>query len=128
MIFRFNQQNNKKNKNNQPIITFYSFEVVNIKGGEYYFWKYDNTNPDNPWTRVQDGKLPFGNEFHQGQGPQAINTIKIVMNYDKFTIAVNGHVLPKTFQDASLTQGTVGMIVNLKGTEVAFSNLLITRS
>ncbi len=128
MIFRFSQQNNKKNKNSKPIITFYSFEVVNIKGGEYYFWKYDNTNPDNPWTQIQDGKLPIGNEFHQGQGPQAVNTIKILMNHDKFTITVNGKVLPKTFQDASLTQGMVGMIVNLKGTEVAFSNLLITRS
>ena len=50
------------------------------------------------------------------------------MNGDKFTVTVNGTTLPKTFQDASLTQGMVGMIVNLKGTEVAFSNLLITRN
>ncbi len=128
MIFRFSQQNNKKNKNGTPIITFYSFEVVNTKGGAYYFWKYDNTNPDNPWTLIQDGKLPFGNEFHQGQGPQAVNTIKIFMNGNKFTVTVNGITLSKIFQDASLTQGMVGMIVNLKGTEVAFSNLLITRT
>jgi eukaryotic-like serine/threonine-protein kinase len=128
MIFRFSEQNNKKNKDGDPIITFYSFEVVNVKGGDYYFWKYDNTNPDNPWTQIQGGKLPFGSEFHQGQGPQAVNTIKILMNQDRFTVTVNGTVLPKTFQDASLTAGTVGMIVNLEGTEVAFSNLLITRS
>lgn len=128
MIFRFSQQNKKKNKNGDPIISFYSFEVVNIKGGEYYFWKYDNTNPDNPWTQIHDGNLPIGNEFHHGKGPKAINTIKILMNHDKFTVTVNGITLPKTFQDASLTQGMVGMIVNLKGTEVAFSNLLITRS
>jgi len=128
MIFRFSQQNNKKNKNGSPIITFYSFEVVNTKGGAYYFWKYDNTNPDNPWTQIQDGKLPIGNEFHQGQGPQAVNTIKIFMNGDKFTVTVNGITLSKIFQDSSLTQGMVGMIVNLKGTEVAFSNLLITRT
>jgi len=128
MIFRFSQQDNKKNKNGDPIITFYSFEVVNTKGGAYYFWKYDNTNPDNPWTQLQDGKLPFGNEFHQGQGPQAVNTIKIFMQGSKFTVTVNGTKLTKTFQDASLTQGMVGMIVNLKGTEVAFSNLLITRN
>ena len=127
MIFRFSQQNNKKNKNGDPIITFYSFEVVNTKGGTYYFWKYDNTNPDNPWTQIQDGKLPFGNEFREGQGPQAVNTIKIFMNGDKFTVTVNGTALSKTFQDDSLTQGMVGMIVNLKGTEVAFSNLLITK-
>jgi len=128
MIFHFSQQNNKKNKNGDPVITFYSFEVVNMKGGAYYFWKYDNTNPDNPWTQIQDGKLPFGNEFHQGQGPQAVNTLKIFMNGDKFTVTVNGTTLSKTFQDALLTQGMVGMIVNLKGTEVAFSNLLITRN
>jgi serine/threonine protein kinase len=128
MIFRFSQQNNKKNKNGDAIISFYTFEVVNTKGGAYYFWKYDNTNPDNPWTQIQDGKLPFGNEFHQGQGPHAVNTIKIFMKGDKFTFTVNGTKLAKTFQDASLTQGMVGMIVNLKGTEVAFSNLLITKN
>ena len=33
MIFRFSQQSNKKNKNGDPIITFYSFEVVNTKRG-----------------------------------------------------------------------------------------------
>ena len=127
LIFRYSQQN-KKNKNGDPLTTFYSFEVVNMKGGAYYFWKYDNTNPDNPWTQIQDGKLPSGNEFHQGQGPQAANTIKIFMNGNKFTVTVNGTTLSKTLQDASLTRGMVGMIVNLKGTEVAFSHLLITRS
>jgi serine/threonine protein kinase len=128
MIFRFSQQDNKKNKNGDPIITFYSFEVVNMKGGAYYFWKYDNTNPNNPWTLIQDGKQPFGSEFHQGQGSQAVNTFKIFMHGNKFTVTVNGTTLSKTFEDASLTQGMVGMIVNLKGTEVAFSNLLITKS
>jgi len=128
MIFRFSQQDNKKNKNGDPIITFYSFEVVNMEGGAYYFWKYDNTNPGNPWTLIQDGKQPFGKEFHQGHGPQAVNTFKIFMHGSKFTVTVNGTTLSKTFEDASLTQGMVGMIVNLKGTEVAFSNLLVTKS
>jgi hypothetical protein len=128
MIFHFSQQGNKKNKNGDPIITFYSFEVVNMKGGAYYFWKYDNTNSGNPWSLIQDGKLPFGNEFHQGHGPQAINTFKIFMHGSKFTVTVNGTTLSRTFEDDSLTQGMVGMIVNLKGTEVAFSNLLVTKS
>jgi serine/threonine protein kinase len=128
MIFRFSQQENKKNKNGDPIITFYSFEVVNMKGGSYYFWKYDNTNPNNPWTLIQGGKQPFGSEFHQGQGPQVVNTFKIFMHGNKFTVTINGIRLSKTFEDASLTQGMVGMLVNLKGTEVAFSNLLITKS
>jgi len=31
-----------------------------------------------------------------------------------------------TFQDSSFASGGVGMLVNLKGTEVAFSNLTLT--
>ena len=34
----------------------------------------------------------------------------------------------KTAQDNSLKSGTVGMIVNLNKTEVAFKNLLLTRN
>ncbi len=124
MIFRFNQQS----KNGKQVTTFYSFEVVNTKGGEYQFWKYDDSNTDNPWTQIKDGKLPLGDEFHQGHGPQAANTIKIFMDGNKFTVTVNGKLLSKTFQDDALTGGTVGMIVNLKGTEIAFSNLLLTRN
>jgi serine/threonine protein kinase len=128
MIFRFTMNEGKKNKNGDPIITFYSFEVVNTKSGEYQFWKYDNTDPANPWTAIKDGHLAIGSEFHQGKGVNAKNTIKIAMNGDKFTITVNGKPLAKTFQDGSFSQGTVGMIVNLKGSEVAFQNLLITKN
>lgn len=127
MIFRFSMNQAKKNRNGDNIITFYSFEVVNTRSGEYQFWKYDNTDPDNPWTPLQDGRMPIGGEFHQGKGPNAINTIKIAMEGNKFTITVNGQKLAKTFQDGSFTKGTVGMIVNLKGSEVAFKNLLITK-
>ena len=124
MIFRFNQDT----KNGQKITTFYSFEVVNVKGGEYQFWRYNDGNKDNAWTMINDGHLPLGNEYHQGKGQQATNTIKILMNGSKFTVTVNGKTLAKTFQDDALKTGTVGMIVNNDGTEVAFSNLLLTRS
>ncbi len=125
MIMRFTQQN--KGKTN--VTTFYSFEVVNAKGGEYQFWKYDNSKgnsvANSPWTKIWH--QPFANEFHQGHGPQSINTFKVFMNGAKFTITANGKVLT-TVQDASLASGTVGMIVNLNGTEIAFKNLLLTRN
>ncbi len=125
MIMRFNQQT----KGKTTITTFYSFEVVNSKGGEYQFWKYDDTNgasaANAPWTKVWH--QAFGNEFHQGHGVQNTNTVKVFMNGAKFTITVNGKVLT-TVQDNSLASGTVGMIVNLNGTEVAFKNLLLTRN
>lgn len=120
MIFRFNQQT----KNNQTLTTFYSFEVVNVKGGDYQFWKYDDSQA-NKWTEVWH--QPFGAEYHQGHGVQATNTAKIFANGSKFTITINGKQIA-TVQDASYTSGTVGMIVNLNGTEVAFKNMLLTRN
>ena len=125
MIMRFNQQM----KGKTTITTFYSFEVVNSKGGEYQFWKYDDTKgasaANAPWTKLWH--QPLGNEFHQGHGLQNTNTVKVFMNGAKFTITVNGKVMT-TVTDASLASGTVGMIVNLNGTEVAFKNLLLTRN
>ena len=125
MIMRFNQQM----KGKTTITTFYSFEVVNSKSGEYQFWKYDDskgaTLANAPWTKLWH--QPLGGEFHQGQGIQNTNTVKVLMNGAKFTITVNGKVMT-TVQDASLASGTVGMIVNLNGTEVAFKNLLLTRN
>jgi len=125
MIMRFNQQM----KGKTTITTFYSFEVVNSKSGEYQFWKYDDskgaTAANAPWTKLWH--QPLGSEFHQGQGIQNTNTAKVFMNGAKFTITVNGKVMT-TVQDTSLASGTVGMIVNLNGTEVAFKNLLLTRN
>ncbi len=121
MIFRFNQQT----KNNQVITTFYSFEMVNIQAGEYQLWKYDDTKGAtvSSWTEIWH--QPFGGEFHQGHGPQSVNTIKVFMDGGKFTFTVDGKMI-KTVEDNSLTSGTVGMIVNLNETEVAFKNLLLT--
>ena len=123
MILRFNSQT----KNGKQIITFYSFEVVNEKGGQYQFWKYDNSQGPSvsPWKQISSH--PFGSEFHQGQGTAASNTFKILVNGKNFTLIVNGKQV-WSVQDSSLTTGQVGMLVNLKGTEVAFSNLLLTLS
>jgi serine/threonine protein kinase len=121
MILRFNSQV----QGGRNIITFYSFEVVNTHDGEYQFWKYDNSKGPavNPWKSIWDMK--FSNEFHQGQGPKNSNTFKIVTNDKYFTLSVNGKKIG-TAEDSSLTGGEIGMIVNLKGTEVAFSDLKLT--
>lgn len=123
MILRFNLQT----KGAKKVTTFYSFEVVNIKGGEYRFYKYDDSKgtPSSYWKVLW--QQPFGKEFRQGQGPNSKNTMKITANGTKFTFTVNGKTVG-TASDSSFASGTVGMLVNLDGTEVAFSNMLITRS
>lgn len=121
MIFRFSQQT----KNGKTVTTFYSFEVANVKGGEYQFWKYDDSQSNSPWTQIWH--QPFGSEFHQGHGPQSVNTVKVFANGKNFTFTVNGKLI-KTVQDSALASGTIGMIVNYNGTEVAFTNLLLTRN
>lgn len=118
MIIRFNHQN----KGGRTATTFYSFEVVNKNGGEYQFWKYNDSQGTGvgPWTKLWH--LAFGHEFHQGHG---LNTCKIFVSASTFTFTVNGKKVGTT-QDSSVTSGAVGMLVNLKGTEVAFSNLVLT--
>jgi len=123
MILRYSQ----KTKGNQTINTFYSFEVFNYNGGQYRFYKYDNSKGPsvNPWTQVWT--QVFGHEFHQGHGPGSINTIRVFANGNMFTFTINGKTVGNA-KDSSFTNGTVGMLVNLKGTEVAFSNMLITNN
>ncbi len=119
LIIRFSQQS----KGGKLHTSFYSFEVVNIAGGEYRFYKYDDSQ-SNPWKELWHKS--FGGEYHQGQGSAKTNTIKIASNGPKFTFEVNGKLVGSA-QDNSLTTGTLGMLVNLKGTEVAFTNLMVTR-
>jgi serine/threonine protein kinase len=122
-ILRFSQ----KSVGGKKVTTFYSFEVVNTKGGEYRFYKYDDSKGGaaSAWTLLWHHT--FGSEYHQGQGTKNTNTLKVFSDGKNFTFMVNGKKVGN-FQDGSLTCGTVGMLVNLKGTEVAFSNLLITRT
>jgi serine/threonine protein kinase len=123
MILRYSQ----KTKGNQTINTFYSFEVFNYNGGQYRFYKYDNSKGPsaNPWTQLWS--QVFGHEFHQGHGPGSVNTIRVFTNGNTFTFTVNKKTVGSV-KDGSFASGTVGMLVNLKGTEVAFSNMLITNN
>lgn len=121
MILRFSTQAS----GGKTITRFYIFEVENMKGGEYQFWKFDDSKGKSvsPWTKVWHKQ--FGSEFRQGRGAKSINTIKIVANGKSFTFTINGKQVA-TASDSSITSGQVGMLVNLKGTEVAFSDLKLT--
>ncbi|MDQ2906657.1 MAG: hypothetical protein M3Y81_24365, partial [Chloroflexota bacterium] len=122
MILRFSQHP----KGGTTVTTFYSFEVVNMKGGQYRFYKYDDSKGTaNAWSQVWSQNL--GTEFHQGHGAKAINAFKIYANGGEFTFTVNGKPVGKVHNTA-FPDGTVGMLVNQNGTEVAFQNMLITRS
>lgn len=105
--------------------TFYFFGVANTRnGGEYLFSKHDGSFGDTPWTTIWHQGL--GKEYHMGQGPAHKNTLKVAVNGKKFVFYVNGKKLGSA-QDTSFSSGQIGMLVNLKGTEVAFSNLLVTQ-
>ena len=111
-------------KNGQTYKSFYIFEVANTKGGNYQLLKYDdNGDPASPWTTIWSA--PFGNEFHQGHGPNNVNMFKVAVKGDKFTLIVNNKVVGSA-RNGSLKGGLVGMLVNLDKTEVAFSKLLLT--
>lgn len=118
MIISFNQQT----RNGKTVTTFYSFEVANTKSGEYQFWKYDDSKGGSasPWQKIWH--QAFGREFRQAH--QA-NIFQVVVNGNKITFRVNGKVVG-TVTERSIGDGDVGMLVNLKGTEVAFSDLKLT--
>ncbi len=121
LIFRFTTAK----KGNKLVTTFYTFEVANTKGGEYQFWKYDDqyaSSTVTPWTKIWHQN--FGKEFHEGHGPGSINTFKVFMNGSNFTFYVNGKKVGSA-RDNTIASGQVGMLVNLKGTEVAFTNFLL---
>lgn len=120
MILRFNIQK----RSGRNITTFYAFEVVNAKGGEYQFWKYDDSVQGvSPWTKIW--ARPYGHEYHFAHGPYGLNTFRVSMKGSKFSLTVNKKQVG-TAQDNSLTSGQIGMLVNWYKTEVAFSNLLVT--
>ncbi|TMC24406.1 MAG: hypothetical protein E6J34_00560 [Chloroflexi bacterium] len=115
-----------RKKDGRLASTFYLFDIASAKlGGEYQFWKYDDSfGADvNPWTKLWN--KPYGKEYHFGHGQNQTNTFKVMVQGNKYSFVVNDQSLGST-SDNSLNGGQIGMLVNLKGTEVAFSNLLLT--
>jgi hypothetical protein len=108
--------------------SFYLFDVRNSKDGrKYQFWKYSDsrgTNDGAAWKQpLWEGDIK--SEYKGGHNQQ--NVIKIDVQNDKFTFYVNGKQVGNK-SDNSLKGGQVGMLVYLKDTEVAFSNLALTRN
>jgi len=120
MILCFNQHS----KNGKTSTTFYSFEIVNTKNGEYQFWKYDDSNSNNASSWQKIWHHVFENEFHQGH---RANTFQVVADSKTLIFLING-IQVGTTKDGSISGGSVGMLVNLKGTEVAFTNLELTHN
>jgi hypothetical protein len=121
IVFNYNEKTVKGEKEE----SFYAFEILNDgTDSQYNLYKYDN-RVSYPWELIKS--LKAGNEFHGGHGAHAVNVVKVTKNADSFTFYVNDYQVG-TAKDGSLKAGSVGMLVNLKGTEVAFSNMLITRS
>jgi serine/threonine protein kinase len=112
-----------QNVQGKQIDRFYAFEILNKTGGQYQFWKYDNSKNGNPWKSLWTKN--FGKEFSQGSGPAHSNTVKIIATGSAFTFLVNGTQVG-TIKDSSFSSGSLGMLVNLNGAEVAFSSLLVT--
>ncbi len=121
MVVRYSSHQSKGKTSS----TFYFFDVANMQGGQYQFWKYDDSFglDVNPWTNLWSH--PFGHEYHFGHGVAHQNTFEISCKGSKFTFIVNGKQVG-TAQDNALASGQIGMLVNLQGTEVVFSNLLLT--
>ena len=117
-------RHNLQQVNGKMVQTCYVFEIRNNNSNsEYDFFKYDESQAK-PWGNPLWKAKP-GQEFHGGHGPNAMNTVKVVANGNSFTFYVNDKQVG-TAQDNAFTSGSVGMAVNLKGTAVAFSNLLVT--
>ncbi len=111
-------------KNQIP--TFYFFSIINNKDqSKYQFRRYDGHKPkdQNPWVAT-----PFehavGNELHKGNQP---NTVKIIVDNSHFTFIVNGKQVGDAHDDMYKETGALGMGVNQKGSEVAFTNFRLTR-
>ncbi len=126
LILRYNSTQ----KNGQTFNSFYSLQVLhNTQGAQYELIKYHDELDDSGNVTGQRDTIwhkDVGKEYHLGQGPKNKNTISVALSGDAFTIIVNGTKID-TAHNGDLHGGQIGMMVNLKGTEVAFSNLELTQ-
>jgi eukaryotic-like serine/threonine-protein kinase len=99
---------------------YYLFEITPSSEGEYEFWRSDV-----PQQPLLDGLLPTNSHsFNQKY------VISIEVKNNSFTFFVNNLQLGKPFIDTSkqaIRSGALGLIVEGKDTEVAFSQLYINK-
>ena len=102
---------------------YYLFEITPSGGGQFDFWRFDElTKPPDLLAKGSVPSLLTG--FNQN------NVISIEVLGNKFTFFVNKQQLGKPIIDSSirhLSSGAIGLSVEGKNTEVAFSHLYIDK-
>lgn len=100
---------------------YYLFEVSSWGGGQYQWLRYDGNGT---WKPLLGGQTPVVLNTHS-----KTNTITIEARGNTFHFWINNAPISKTLTDsqsgASLSSGSIGLSVEEKGTEVAFSHLYI---
>lgn len=111
--------------------SFYIFRINSGTNFSYEFDKYDNRNTgpnDNPYQQLYPDP---NNAAGTGQGngkelksPHGANVYSISARNGTFTLLVN-NVKIGSVKDTTFTSGGLGMCVNQKGSDVAFTNLAL---
>lgn len=101
--------------------SYYLFEVTASNGGQYGFLRSDGGHWMPP---LASGAIP---DLLNPQGQS--NVLSVTARGSTFTFAINGQQIGKIVRDttrAALASGSIGLVVEEPGTEVAFSHLLIS--
>ncbi|EFH89571.1 serine/threonine protein kinase [Ktedonobacter racemifer] len=101
---------------------YYLFEVLTSDNGQYIFLRYDST-ASHQWTTLDSGPAPM---LNIGVGKQ--NKLHVEASGSTFRFMINGQNVGSAVTDslpgaALLTNGQIGLYVEEKDTEVAFSQL-----
>jgi Serine/threonine protein kinase len=121
MVIRYNQVDRANGKGQH--VTFYALSIYDLKQPKYRFVKVDNDKDNAHMIKVLFEKNT-GKEFH---GVNKTNTITISAKGGVYTFLVNGVTIGKA-GDGEYTTGGVGMGVAGNGTDVAFTNLLLSNN
>lgn len=113
MIFAYTQTK----ANGLSIDHFYTLEFVGQD--ELFLYQYDNTRTY-PWSAIWSTKLAFGQRLGEA------NTLKVMATATALVITLNGKTIGNVAH-LPLESGQFGMFVTLRGAEIAFQNMLITR-
>jgi hypothetical protein len=119
MVIRYNAVDRPSPKSQH--VTFYALRIDDLQQPKYQFIKVDSDKDNAHLFKVLFEKNT-GKEFH---GINKTNTITISARGGAYVISVNGTTVGKV-SDGEFATGGVGMGVAGNGTEVAFTNLLLT--
>jgi serine/threonine protein kinase len=98
---------------------YYLFEIMTSGSGQYVFWRYDGQ-----WKTLAAGPTPS-----LQTDPQKSNVVSIEAHNNTFKFTINQQSVGAPFTDTStpnLASGAIGLYVEDKGAEVAFSHLFIS--